>query len=650
MLPCRSSFFLVWGAILYFSVAVGEEIDFAHQIVPILRQHCMNCHTGGEAQGRLSLNTRAELLQGGWSGPAVVPGDSEASELIARVTSEFEVLRMPPEQPALSEEEIELLRRWIDSGAAWEPGFSFHPTAYEPPLLPRVPELPATVGGREHPVDRLVDHYLAEQGLGPFEPIDDAAFFRRLSLDLIGQLPPPERLVRFVDDQDSQKRERLIDDLLGEREAYAAHWMSFWNDLLRNDYTGTGFITGGRKQITGWLYRSLVENKPYDQMVRELVNPSPESEGFIRGIRWRGDISASQTPEVQFAQNVSQVFLGINMKCASCHNSFVDRWTLDETYSLAAVFATSPLELHRCETPLGRQAEPAWLFPELGEIQADAPQPERLQQLADLMTHPDNGRLTRTIVNRLWHRLMGRGIVHPVDAMETPPWSADLLDFLAVHLAAEGYDLQATLRLIASSRAYQSRADTAAGAADAGDYVFRGPLARRLTAEQFLDAVWQLTGAGPERPDVPLPRAERAEPGPPAKLPVRASLMKNNALMTALGRPTRDQIVSMRPKELTTLEAIHLSNGQELADAISAGARQLIERAGAAAPRHPSGGEETDASDQLIRWLFTGALSRPPTEPELALARELLGETPQPEPLEDLLWSVFMLPEFQLVQ
>ena len=98
----------------------------------------------------------------------------------------------------------------------------------------------------------------------------------------------------------------------------------FWNDLLRNDYTGTGFITGGRRQITGWLHQSLVENKPFDQFVRELIAPTDESRGFIDGIVWRGTVNASQTVPIQFAQNVGQTFLGINLKCASCHDSFVE--------------------------------------------------------------------------------------------------------------------------------------------------------------------------------------------------------------------------------------------------------------------------------------------------------------------------------------
>src|SRR5213076_3358630 len=163
-----------------------------------------------------------------------------------------------------------------------------------------------------------------------------------------------------------------------------------------------------------------------------------------------GAVNASQVTELQFAQSVGQVFFGANLKCASCHDSFIDHWKLDDAYGLAAVIADKPLAVHRCDKPTGRTAGPKFLFPELGAIDPTAPKSKRLEQLAALVTHPDNGRFTRTIANRLWHRLMGRGIVHPTDAMQTEPWSSDLLDFLADDFAAHGYDLKHTLRLIAN--------------------------------------------------------------------------------------------------------------------------------------------------------------------------------------------------------
>jgi hypothetical protein len=170
-------------------------------------------------------------------------------------------------------------------------------------------------------------------------PVDDREFLRRVSLDLVGLLKPPN------DERPSSPTKvptsaALVRELLANDVAYAEHWLTFWNDLLRNDYTGTGFITGGRKQIARWLYEALVSNKPYDQFASELVAPpTPDSAGFIEGIKWRGEVSAGQTNEVQFAQSVGQSFLGINLKCASCHDSFIDRWKLDEAYGLAAIYA-----------------------------------------------------------------------------------------------------------------------------------------------------------------------------------------------------------------------------------------------------------------------------------------------------------------------
>ena len=437
----------------------ADRIDFAHDILPILKARCAECHTNGTYKGNVSFDTRADLIKS----KAVVPGQSAKSPLIERVTAEEASVRMPPKGKPLTDKEIALLKAWIDEGVPWQEGFTFAQAAYVPPLKPRRPELPPAVNGRTNPIDRLLDAYYRKHKIAPPSPVDDATFMRRLYLDLLGLLPTPEELDEFLADPQPDKRDRLIRRVLANRRAYAEHWLTFWNDHLRNDYAGTGYIDGGRKQITTWLYQALYDNKPYDEFVRELIDPSPESEGFIKGIKWRGNVNASQVIELQFAQNVAQVFLGINMKCASCHDSFIDKWKLEDAYGLAAIVADQPLEMHRCDKPLGVQARARFVFPELGTIDADKPKPERLRQLAALMTHPDNGRLTRTIVNRLWHRLMGRGIVHPVDVMANEPWNADLLDYLAVHLADNKYDLKKTLELIVSSRAYQAQCVSLAG-------------------------------------------------------------------------------------------------------------------------------------------------------------------------------------------
>jgi len=407
---------LLAGPTARVSGASGDgAVDFAHDVVPVLKKHCVSCHGGKESKGGFSLNSRELILDA----EAATPGNAAESWLIELVTSKDPEVQMPPrKRPRLLAKEVEVLRAWIDRGMTWEPGFSFAERRYELPLRPRRPELPPAVDGRTNPIDRILDADLARRGAPRPGPIDDATFLRRASLDVVGLLPTPERLESFLADDTPDRRERLAAELLGDDRTYTEHWLTFWNDLLRNDYAGTGYVDKGRKQISRWLYQALLENRPFDRFVRELIAPGEESEGFIRGIQWRGTVNASQTREVQFAQNVSQVFLGINMKCASCHDSFIDRWKLDEAYGLAAIVATTPQEIHRCDQPTGRIARPAWLFPELGTIDPDAPQPRRLEQLAALMTAPENGRLSRTIVNRLWHRLMGRGIVHPVDAMQ----------------------------------------------------------------------------------------------------------------------------------------------------------------------------------------------------------------------------------------
>ncbi|CAN5641540.1 hypothetical protein BH23PLA1_BH23PLA1_42910 [soil metagenome] len=604
-----------------------EPLDFAHDVLPILRDRCSACHTDGNYQGGLSMDTREALLEA----EVLVPKNAGESYLLDRVTEPDPEFRMPPKGAALTAEEVATLRRWIEQGAPWQDGFSFAGGAGSLPIEPRRPELPTpTDVGRDHPVDRIIDAYLQEHDLPTPPTIDDAAFLRRASLDINGRLPTPEQLDAFLDDEDPEKRKKVVRRLLDDDQEYAEHWLSFWNDLLRNDYAGTGYIDGGRRAIHQWLYNSLVENKPYDQFVRELINPTPDSEGFILGIKWRGVVNASQVPEIQFAQNVGQVFLGINLKCASCHDSFIDSWKLNDAYGLAAIVSEESLEINECDKPTGRLALAKSPLPTLGEIDPQAPRADRLRQLSEILTGPDNGLLPRTVVNRIWQRLMGRGIVHPVDVLANPPWNGDLLDHLASHLADNGYDLKETIALIVTSSAYQSPGVSPPDDSTGGEFVYRGPVARRLSAEQFVDAIWQITGTAPAEPAAKLDRDDDR--------PVRASIVVADPLMRSLGRPNREQVVSVRPDDLSSLQALDLTNGQVLADLLDRGARNLLEQ-------HPDRSQE-----DLAYWIFRAALSRPPTSSEKEMALEILGEPLTNEGLGDLLWTVFMLPEFQLIQ
>jgi hypothetical protein len=633
-----------WGRLLACLIVAGvaaparaeapKQVDFAHDIVPLIKARCAECHTNGKYKGSLSLDTRTSLLKA----KVVVPGKSDQSELIQRITSDDPDERMPPEGKRLTAREVALFKAWIDQGLPWQEGFTFKGSGYAAPLKPRRPTLPPARAGHDHPIDRILDAYYARHRVAPPAEADDVTFLRRLYLDVLGLLPAPEEVNTFLDDPAPDRRTKRIRRVLDDKRAYAEHWLTFWNDLLRNDYQGTGYIDGGRKQISAWLYRALLENKPYNQFARELIAPTGESEGFINGIRWRGRVNASQVREVQFAQNVGQVFFGVNLKCASCHDSFIDSWKLDDAYSLAAVIADEPLEVHRCDKATGRKAKPRFLWPELGDIEASQPKAKRLEQLARLVTHPDNGRFTRTIANRLWQRLFGRGLVHPVDVMANKPWSEDLLDYLAAYLADHGYDLKQLIEHIVTSRAYQAHHAVRREEAPAEEYVFQGPEVKRLTAEQFLDAVWQLTGTGPSRHDAPVQPPAFAEATPPERRFVRAALVKADLLMRSLGRPNREQVVTTRGDVLTTLQALDLSNGPILTDTLLRGAKTLLKA-------NPQA-----TGEQLIELIYLRALCRRPTAEELATGREILGAPATPESLADLLWAVFMLPEFQLIR
>ncbi|HVJ86127.1 MAG TPA: DUF1553 domain-containing protein, partial [Caulifigura sp.] len=372
----------------------------------------------------------------------------------------------------------------------------------------------------------------------------------------------------------------------------------------------------------------------YDAFVRELIAPSIESEGFANGITWRGRVNASQVRELQFSQNVGQVFLGINLKCASCHDSFIDDWKLDDAYGLAAVVADEPLEIHRCDMPTGRKASAKFVFPELGGIDPNLPRAKKQARLAELLTDPRNGRFSRTIVNRLWRQLMGRGLVEPVDSMASEPWSERVLDHLADYFVKSGYDVKDLLRYIATSRAYQSKTvSVEKEPATPEGFVYTGPIARRLTAEQFLDAVWALTASGPKAPHPSLGSLTESST---EKDPIRAAYVVSDPLMRSLGRPNREQVVTTRPELLTTLQALDLSNGPELAEMLEAGSKKLA-----------SEGLDRDA---LVKRLFRRALARDPSDDERQLALDLLGETADANGISDLVWMIIMLPEFQHVQ
>ena len=570
--------------------AAPEAIDYQRQVHPILAERCLLCHSRDKRKGGLSLATYADALEGGRTGAAIRPGNSAGSLLVRRLAGEIEP-RMPMGQPPLSSAEIDLIRSWIDQGARAAPASPPAPPPWEAPLALERPALPATVWTNwSAPLDRFVAAYLAARGGVEPPAVADALFARRVYLDVWGLLPTPEELHAFVDDRRPAKREALAAALLADNQKYADHWMSFWNDLLRNEDGVTYFSeTAGRKSITDWLFPALMSNLPYDQIVTKLLNPTEpaDPDGFLIGVNWRGETSAAVTPWMQASQNSAQIFLGINLKCNSCHDSFVSKWKLQDAYALAAFFAPEPkLQMYRCDVALNRYAEPAFLFPELGRAPSSSRLADRRAAVAAIFTDPRMGRLPRTLVNRVWRRLFGYGLVPNPDEMDAMPWSPQLLDWVASDFVEHRYDLKHLIQTILTSRAYQMPSVARKEEPAARGYVFAGPEVRRLTAEQFADAIGSLTGEWNVDPG--RPAAGQATPaggrrdGPAPSMPPTAGVLArewrvaSNNLTRALGRPIRDQVISLRATEASTLQALELVNGEMFTQWLSRGARKLL--------------------------------------------------------------------------
>ncbi len=615
-----------------------QQLKLLGEVRAIMAHSCYSCHGEEKVRGDLRLDARKFVFAGGESGPAIIPGSASKSEFVRRISlpkGHDDV--MPSKGKLLTDKEIALISLWIDKGAPWPEGAENRGIFRVAELAPRMPDLPPAEPGLATEVDRFVNAYFEVNQIEWKDQVDDRTYLRRVYLDIIGLVPTPEELAEFESDTRADKRELKARELLGRDDDYAMHWLTFWNDALRNDYTGTGYITGGRHNITDWLYKSLKNNKPYDEFVKELLNPTDASKGFIEGIQWRGTVNASQRREMQAAQNVGQVILGLNLKCASCHDSFTSDWKLDDAYAFANVFAEEPLEVARCEVPTGKYAGTRILWEELGEIDSTASRPEKLQQMAEYLTQPANGRIYRTLVNRIWAQLMGRGIVEPVDIMDNEPWSQDLLDWLASDFVANDHDIKDLIFKITTSRTYQM---PSVGKQDvnellAEDFKFEGMVRRRITAEQFSDAISQVIS--PVFPDSVMRYNpfQLVNPEQSSFSFVRASLVANNSFLTALGRTSREVVQTTRDTQANLLQTLELTNGELFNSVLKRGAAQWKER--------------YRQSDVIIEEVYVKALGRKPEKEELQVAKAALGDSPTEESIQDLFWAVLLLPEFQVI-
>jgi hypothetical protein len=539
--------------ILSLSLPVLAQVDFATSIHPVLETRCAPCHSGAKPAGDFSVESRERILR------AIKPFLSAESELLRRIKTG----EMPAAGGKLTDSQIADFEHWINEGANWTSTTPKEPSEWVSPIKPRAVALP------DSPASNPIDKFLTRND----DVIDDALFIRRATLDIWGMVPSAEATKKFIADKDPQKREQLVDSLLSDNKKYAENWISFWNDLLRNDQ-GVNYA-GTRKSITPWLLTALKNNVPFNEMAFALLNPvkPDDPDGFLIGVNWRGDINASQTAFMQASQNSAQVFLGVNLKCASCHDSFINKYKLKQSYALAAMFAdTSDLELVRCDAKTGKHTGPEFLFPEVAVKPASDSLADRRKAAALSFTSPENGRFSRTLVNRYWQRLFGRGIVANVDDMDAKPSNPDVLDWLANDFTQHNYDLKYLIRLMMTSRNY---------AFPAG----RENL-RRLTAEQFADSISEITGEW--RVSQTGAKAEYA----------REWELKSTPMTRSMGRPIRDQVFTRREDAATTLQALELVNGDTLAIILKRGALRLL-------------GELPDAPQNLFDSQRMGKGSKP---------------------------------------
>jgi hypothetical protein len=457
-------------------IAEGRKgtIDYIAQVQPLLAARCYDCHSGSKAKGGLRLDDRASSLKGGkGDGAALVPGKPDASAMIKRVRSTEPSERMPPKGEPLTAEQVRVLESWIREGASWPEG-------------------------------------MAGRKLTPLT--DDLTFLRRATLDTVGVVPTLEEVRAFVSDESPNRRAQVIDRLLADPR-WADHWMGYWQDVLAENPNILNPTLNNTGPFRWWLYESLRDNKPMDLFVTELLRMKGSQR--FGGPAGFGIASQNDAPLAAKGVIVSSAFLGVEMKCARCHDAPAHRSTQQDLFQLAAMLNTRPVQLPATSTvpvdrihqggrqPLisitlkpGTTLQPRWPFGQfideaLGKELAEHPDDPR-DQLAALITAPANERFAQVVANRVWKQFMGRGLVEPVDDWEKGKAShPELLRWLGRELVKSGYDAKHLARLVLNSHAYQRSADVSLREPDP---LFTAPARRRLAAEQIVDSLFLATG------------------------------------------------------------------------------------------------------------------------------------------------------------
>lgn len=482
-------------------------------------------------------------------------------------------------------------------------------------------------------IDREVFAQLRTLQFVPSELSSDAEFVRRVHLDVLGMLPTSDEVREFLADTRPDKRARLIDALLGRPE-YAEFWGQKWADLLRVKKDKVS--AAGVPKFHRWLVSAVRENLPYDEFARQLLLAEGSTYATPPANYYR-----ATTDSADCTETTTQLFLGVRMQCAKCHNHPFERWTQDNYYGITAFFqrvqrkkTADPDELVVFVARQGEVTQPRtgktmkpWL-PLVGdaELPADA---DRREAFVQWLTGPENPFFARVEVNRIWGHLLGRGIVEPVDDFResNPPTNPALLDALAADFIRHGFDRKHVLRTILNSRTYQlssrkhdlNRTDTK---------YFSHARARMLSAEQLLDAICLVTGVAEKFPGLPSGMRAAALPSPDV----------NHEFLKVFGQPARESACACeRSSDSNLSQALQMINGPLVHGKLRDPGNRFR---GWLADKQPL--------DQIVRELYLSALSREPSAGELDAALKHIassGDDPA-RGLEDVCWALLNANEF----
>jgi len=489
-------------------------------------------------------------------------------------------------------------------------------------------------------VDKHVFAKLKMLSIPPSDLCSDQDFLRRAYLDLIGTLPTPAETVAFLDDRSPAKREKLIDALL-ERPEYADFWTLKWSDVLRSNRKG--LTVKGIHVFQRWVRDQIASNRPFDEMVRELLTASGSTFANPPASYYRITRDAPN-----LAETTAQLFFGVRLQCAKCHNHPFERWTQDDYYSFAAFFAQvkqkrDPLEPGPAANqpggevifvtrggdvtqPRTKQVMPA--KPLGAPAPKIAPGEDRREALAKWTTDPGNLLFTRSVANRVWFHLMGKGIVDPVDDFRdsNPSANDELLDALAKDFAANKFDVKKLIRTVMLSRTYQLSAQANDLNRDDARY-FSHAYTKLMTAEQLLDAICAVT-AVPEK-FAGLPAGTRAIQLPDGEV--------NHPFLKTFGQPARELACECeREGDSNLAQALQLINGPT----VNGKLRDANNRIGKLLAANKGDREVLDD-------LYLATLSRRPTDEDVKISLEYLGRAKDKRRAwEDIHWALINTKEF----